>query len=241
MIKENIMSEAPTSMTIMTNIFTNPQTVFDEIKVKYPVLLPFFTVFILQAALVILMYMSLDYKWFIDELIERASTADTSQEDIENMRKGLEMMSATTTGLIGAVFASIFIAVMYAVMSLYLVIVSAITNDGIKFKQWFSLISWCSMPSIIGILAGLVVVLSSSNGQILPESVNPLSLNELFFDMDPAKGLGAMMAGTSITTLWTFALMVMGYSKWTGKSTAVSAGIIAILYAFSYTIWFAMV
>ena len=235
------MSESVTSMSIMTNIFTNPQTVFDEIKIKYPVMLPLFSMIILQAALIMMMYMSIDYKWYIDEMVQRVTTADSKQEDIDAMRQGLEMMSATTTGIIGAVFASLFVAAMYCVMALYFVIVSAISNDGFKFKQWYSFIAWTSMPAIIGILAGFVVVLTASNGQIMPESLNPLSLNELFFNMDATKGLGAVLAGTSITAFWSFALMVIGYAKWTGKSTAVSAAIIFALYAFTYGIWFAIV
>ncbi len=235
------MSESATSMSIMTNIFTNPQTAFDEIKIKYPVIVPLFTMILLQAALLILMYMSIDYKWYVDEMVQRATTADSKQEDIDAMRQGMEMMSATTTGILGAVFAVLFIAVMYCVMALYFVIISAITNDGIKFKQWYSFIAWTSMPATIGILAGFVMVLTSSNGQIMPESLNPLSLNELFFNMDATKGLGAVLAGTSITAFWSFALLTIGYAKWTGKSTTISAAIIFALYAFTYGIWFSVV
>jgi len=235
------MSESVSSMSIMTNIFTNPGTAFSDIKVNNPILMPLFTLLVAQSLLVIFMYSNVDYQWYVDEMITRASDTDTSQEDIANMRKGLEMMSGTTTGLLGAVFGSLFIMVMYSVMALYFVIISAISNDGIKFKQWFSFISWTSMPAVLGILAGYVVVFTSSNGQFLPESINPLSLNELFFNMDPAKGIGAVLAGTSVTAFWTFALMVIGYSSWTGKKVAVSVSIIAALYTVTYGIWIALV
>jgi hypothetical protein len=235
------MSESVTSLSIMTNIFTNPQTAFDEIKIKYPILLPLFTLILLQAALIILMYTTIDYKWFVDEMVQRVTDADSNQEDIDAMRNGMEMMSATTTGIVGAVFASLFIAAMYSVMSLYFVIISAISNDGLKFKQWYSFVAWTSMPGIVGMLAGFVMVLTASNGQIMPEAINPLSLNELIFNIDSTKGLGAVLAGTSITAFWSFALMVIGYAKWTGKSTAVSVAIIFALYAITYGIWFALV
>jgi hypothetical protein len=236
------MSESVNSMSIMSNIFTNPQTAFDEIKIKYPIILPLLTLIILQAALLIVMYMSIDYKWYVDEMVQRMTTADSNQEDLDAMRQGMEMMSATTTGIIGAVFASLFIAAMYSIMSLYFVIISSITNDGFKFKQWYSFIAWTSMPAVIGLLAGFVMVLTASNGQIVPESINPLSLNELIFNMDATKGgIGSILAGTSITAFWSFALMVIGYAKWTGKSTTVSAAIIFALYAVTYGIWFAIV
>ena len=235
------MSESVTSLSIMSNIFTNPQTAFDEIKIKYPVILPLLTMLILQAALVIFMYMSVDYKWYIDEMVQRLTTADAKQEEIAAMRQGMEMMSGTTTGILGAVFASLFIAAMYSVMALYFVIISAISNDGLKFKQWYSFVAWTSIPGIIGILAGFVMVLTASNGQIMPEALNPLSLNELIFNMDATKGIGAVLAGTSITAFWSFALMVIGYAKWTGKSTAISTAIIFALYAVTYGIWIAIV
>ena len=172
------MNDSTNSMSIMSDIFTNPQKALDDIKVDYPILLPLLTIVVINAALVLLLFMNIDYQWYIDEMIQRVSTADTSQEDIANMRKGFEMMSANTTGMMGAVFGAIAIVVMYAVMTLYFVIISAITNDGYKFKQWMPFVVWTSMPSIIGSLAGIVVIFTSSNGQIMPESINPLQQKE---------------------------------------------------------------
>lgn len=235
------MSESNNSLSIISDIFTSPNKAFEDIKVNYPIMLPLFTVLILNAAMVILLFMSLDYQWYVDELVQRATTAESTQEEIAAMRNAFGAMSATTTGLIGGIFGAIFLALMYAVMALYFVMMSAINNDGYKFKQWMSFISWTSLPSIIGTLASFVVILSSSNGQIAPESINPLSLNELFFGLDATKGIGSMLAGTGITTLWTFALMVIGYSKWTNKSMAMSAIVITCLYSFAYGIWFLMI
>jgi len=235
------MSSSTNSITILTDIFTNPNKAFEDIKVDYPKLFPILTIIVLNAALVLLLFMNIDYQWYIEELVQRLSNADSSQEEIADMRKGLEMMSANTTGAMGAVFGGIAILVMFVVMTLYFVIISAITNDGLKFKQWFSFVSWTSMPSVIGTLSGFVVVLTSSNGQIMPEAINPLSLNELFFGLDATKGIGAILAGTGITAFWTFALMIIGYANWTGKTKGMSVVVISALYAVSYGLWFLMV
>jgi len=138
------------------------------------------------------------------------------------------------------VFAAIGIPAIFAIFSLYYVIVSNITNDGFQFKQWFSFIAWSSLPMLVDVLASAVTILTASNGQFAPESINPLTLNELFFGMDAMQGLGNIMASTSITLFATLTLLTIGYSKWTEKSLGKSFMIIIVPYVIYYGIRFLM-
>ena len=150
----------------------------------------------------------------------------------------MEMMSPSTMGVMGAVAVVIFSLIMFSIFSLYFVIVSSITNDGFQFKQWFSFICWTSTPVLIDALASLVTILTATNGQVAPDSINPLSLNALFFGLNATQGLGNIMASTSLTLFATLALMTIGYAQWTEKPVAKAFVVVAIPYVIYYGIRF---
>ncbi len=221
------MSPSQGSLSILTNIFSSPQEAYKNIQQEYPILLPLFLIIGLNAILAILLFMNIDFEWYVDHMVE-ISAGEKSIAEQDQVRQGFSMMSASTMGILGAVTGAIGLVIIFCINALYFVIVSNITNDGFQFKQWLSFISWSSMPAIITALASIVMILTSSNGQIAPESLDVLSLNELFFGMDPVKGLGNILATTSITQFWIIALMTIGYSKWTEKSLGQSFFIVII-------------
>jgi hypothetical protein len=106
----------------------------------------------------------------------------------------------------------------FSLHALYFVFVSNLRDDGFRFKQWFSLVCWSSMPSLIGLFASFFVVLIATNGQIVVEDLNPLSLNALFFKLNASQGLGGHLAAFDLTMLWSIALMTLGYANWTQLS-----------------------
>jgi len=236
---ESMPANFPSSFSILTTIFTEPQKAFKDIQYSYPVLLPLLSIIALNAILVIMLFASIDFEWYIDHMVE-ISAGEASKAEQDQVRQGLSLFSPTAMGSMGAVGAAIGILVIYCLMAFYFVIVSNISNDGFQFKQWLSLVSWSSIPTLVGTLAAFVVILTTSNGQIVPEALDPLSLNELFFGMDPVKGLGNILASTNITLFWSIALLTIGYAKWTEKTIAKSFLIIILPYVFYYGVRFLM-
>ncbi|TQV86594.1 YIP1 family protein [Aliikangiella coralliicola] len=233
--EENLASESPKSLTIFTNIFAAPQKAYEDLKYAYPVAFPLLTIVLLNMALIIALYATIDYEWFVDHMVEMQA-GDVTKAEQDQMRQGMEMMSPSMMGGFGAVMAGLGIAAIYCIQALYFVIVSGITNDGFQFKQWLSFVSWSSLPSLLGTLASAVVVFTSTDGQLSPESLNPLSLNELFFGMNAIEGMGNILATTDITMFWSIALLTIGYSKWTGKDTIKSFMIVILPFVLYYGI-----
>lgn len=233
-------SNSSGAISILSNIIADPRRAFKDIQAFYPVLSPLLFILILNALLVVFMFASIDFDWYIEHMVE-VSAGEASKAEQDQVRQGLGFMSPMAMGAIGAIFGAIFIAVIFCVTSLYFVIVSSITNDGFQFKQWLSFVSWTSIPSLVGTLAAFVVILTSTNGQFAPETIDPLSLNALFFELDAIKGAGNILASTNITVFWSIALMTIGYSQWTNKSVAKSLVIVLIPYALYYGARFAMV
>jgi len=222
--------------TILSNIFTSPAEAMQQVQENYNVLLPLLT--LMSATLIVFAYyyVAVDYQWYIDHMVEM-SAGELSKSEQEDARAVFSMMSKTTMASITAITASIGVAIVFVIQSVYFVIVSNITNDGFQFKQWMSFSAWSSLPALLSYLAMMVYIFSSSNGQIAFETLNPLSLNDLFFGFDATKGIGKMLASLDLTKFWSMYIMIVGYQKWTGKSMQASAIVVLIPFVGIYGIW----
>ncbi len=230
--------KAPTgNLSILTNIFTAPANAMTQVQERYSVAFPLLLTLVLSSVIWIAYYQMIDYQWFVDYSVE-ASAGDLSKAEQDQVRKGMEMMSPSIMAGSTAVFVAIFMALVYVVQAVYFLIVSNVNGDGYQFKQWLSFVSWASMPILLAILAMFVMLLTSANGQIAPDDLNPLSLNALFFGLDGSKGLGKLLASIHLAQIWSIAVMVIGYQIWTKKSAVASALIVASPYVLIYLGWF---
>ena len=231
------MTSLTRNFDIFSNIVAAPQKAYLGIQNNYPVLFPLLSIILLNVLMILFLYASIDYEWFIDHMVELQGD-DLSTAEKDQTRQALGMMSPSMMGGIGAISVAVILPIVFSIQALYFVIVSGITNDGFQFKQWFSFTAWSSIPSLIGTLASFVVILTASNGQIAPESVNPLTLNELFFGLNPIKGAGSILASTDISIFWILALMTIGYSQWTDKTLAKSFLIVSLPFVLYYGVRF---
>jgi len=239
---EKPAQEQPSSsiITILGNIFTAPSQAMVQVQERYSIAFPMLLMALLTGLAMYTYYVMVDYEWLVDYLVQ-STAGDLSKAEQDQTRAGLSMMPQAVMGAVSAVSIVIFIPILYIIQAVYFVIISNINNDGYDFKQWLSFVSWTSIPSILVAIAMFVVIFTSGNGQIVPESINPLSLNELFFGMDPSKGEGKLLASIHLAQFWSLAIMVMGYQMWTKKSTASSAAIVVTPFILFYFIWYLLI
>jgi len=233
---EAFQSSSTSFFTILSNIFTAPTDAMQQVQERYNILFPLLTLMLATVVVFSYYYVAVDYQWYIDHMVE-VSAGELSKSEQEQTRTAFTMMSQTAMGTITAITAAISIAVIFVIQAVYFVIVSNITNDGFQFKQWMSFIAWSSLPALMVYLAMIVYIFSSSNGQIAFETLNPLSLNDLFFGLDATKGAGKMLASLDLTKFWSMYIMIIGYKKWTDKSMSISATVILIPFVGIYAIW----
>ena len=119
----------------------------------------------------------------------------------------------------------------------YFLIVSKVNGDGFEFKQWFSFVAWTSLPGLLAILAMFAMIFTSETMQIAPDSLNPLSLNELIFGLEPSKGMGKLLSSLHLPQFWSLAVMVIGYKAWTKKSLMSSALVVLMPIIIVYVVW----
>ena len=227
-------------ITIFSNIFTAPSQAMVQVQEKYSIAFPMILMALLTGLSMYFYYMMVDYEWLVDYLVE-STAGDLSKAEQDQTRAALSMMSQTVMGTVSAISLVIFIPIIYVIHAVYFMIVSNINNDGFEFKQWLSFVSWTSIPAILVAIAMFAVIFTSGNGQIAPESINPLSLNELFFGMDPSKGVGKLFASIHLAQFWSLAIMVMGYQIWTKKSAISSALIVITPFILFYFIWYLLI
>jgi len=225
------------NVTILSNIFTSPSQGMIQVQERYSIAFPMLLIALLTGLATYTYYTMVDYEWLIDYLVQ-STAGDLSKAEQDQTRAGISMMSQTVLGVVSAVSVIIFIPIIYVLQAVYFMIVSNINNDGYEFKQWLSFISWTGVPALLVAIAMFALLFSSSNAQIAPESINPLSLNELFFGLDSSKGVGKLLASIHIAQFWSWAIMILGYQIWTKKSTASSAIIVLTPFVLFYLIWY---
>lgn len=228
------------NLNILSNVLLAPQLGMQQVQQRYGILFPILVVSFLMSFVIYTYYSTVDYVWYVDFMVE-ATAGELSKSEQDAARAAMSMMSQSATASISAVSLLIFIPIIFVIQSVYFVIVSSVNNDGYEFKQWLSFISWTSMPTIIVAASMYAVIVTSSNNQIPPDSLNPLSLNELIFGLESSKGLGKLLSTIHLGQIWSFALMIIGYQLWTKKTMGQSAAIVIAPFAVFYLIWFLMI
>jgi hypothetical protein len=149
-------------------------------------------------------------------------------EQREQAVEGAMQIPPLAYGFIVAIPAAVAILVLYSLIALYYTGVSFATNDGVKFGQWLALIAWCSLPSVLGLIASLVN-LAVSDARFLPaEQLNPLSFGSLLaIDPQGATTVERILLSLDVTVVWSTVLSILGYQAFT-QSSIVRAAIVVL-------------
>lgn len=214
------------ALTTATNIIASPNEAFASIKTHPTIWLPLLLLIVGYTAISMTYMNSVDIGWFVDQQLQ-ASTADLTDEQREQATARAASISPMVLGAIGSVTGSIVIVLWLFLYSLYLTGVSFATNDGVKLKQWFALMTWCALPILLGIIAQIVNVEFRDARFLAQDEINPLSFRNLL-SIDTA-GLNAfqrVLLGIDPTTLWSLILSIFGYQFFTNRSVGTSATIV---------------
>jgi hypothetical protein len=215
----------PSSLAILTNIITAPSGAFGAIKERPTAWLPLTILIVTYCAVSIAYTSSVDLAWLIDQQLQQAPNLTDAQRD--QAVKAALRISPAVYGVIGAVGAAIFIPLLFALTSLYYTGVSFVTGDGVKYKQWFALASWCAIPIVFGIVAALVHVLAGDARFMRQEELNPFSFgNLLAIDMAGLTRLQRLLLNLDVTVVWSVVLSILGYQSFTKRSLAFSAAVV---------------
>ncbi|MEO8465993.1 MAG: YIP1 family protein [Gammaproteobacteria bacterium] len=213
------------SAAVLTDIITAPARAFAAIRERPTAWLPLMIVIAFYCAVSVAYTSSVDLAWLIDQQLQQAQNLTDAQRD-QAVKAALRISPAVYGG-IGAVGAAIFIPLVFALTSLYYSGVSFVTGDGVKYKQWFALASWCAIPIVFGLVAALVHVLAGDARFMRQEELNPFSFGNLLgVDMATVTRVQRGVLGLDITLIWSVVLSILGYQAFSKRSLALSAAVV---------------
>jgi hypothetical protein len=225
---------SPTAFGSLVNIFLEPRKTLETVRNHtswwwLPMLLVLTFSILFQ-----LWYANrVDVSWFADQTL--APSADKMTADqLRDAHARFSTGSMMVFGIIG----SVVFMVWYLIQALYFFLVAKVGGFPQQgYGAWLNFISWTSMPAVIGFIASAAYMLSTSSRQISPVDIDIVSLNTLLFHIPYAAKGQALASSLRLTTIWSWALMVIGVSAWTGKSTGKSAVVVLAPYAVCYALW----
>jgi Yip1-like protein len=211
---------------LATNIFTAPREAFVALKEQPRVLLPVLVLLVGYSIVSFYFLSHVDMGFFLDNQI-RSGNANVTDAQREQAVAAAAKIPPLVYGALGAVASNVAVFSIILLVAAYFTVVSFMTNDGVKLKQWFALLCWCTLPQVLGIIAQLVNMTVNDPRFMLQDQIDPLALgNLLSIDRTGAPMVQRILLGINVTALWSLVLQVLGYQSFTKKPYATSAAIV---------------
>ena len=205
------------SVGVLLNIFTAPTVAFARLKERPNPWLALLILLVGYAAVSYLYLQVVDLAWMLDQQMQQGG--NLTEEQRKQAVDAALQVSPVVYSVIGAVAAPISILIVVAIVALYFTGVSFATNDGVKYGQWFAMITWALMPIVIGLAATFINLLVSDSRFIPQDKLNPLAFGNLL-GIDIA-GLPSAQRGLlrlDISSIWAVVLLVLGHQVFTQRS-----------------------
>ena len=219
----------------LINIFYEPGKTLEGLRGKTSWLwLPLLLVVVANALLQVWYAQRVDVSWFADQSLAPQAANMTADQ----LRDAHARFTPGSMMFFGGVFGTIGVLCWYLVQGLYFFFAAKI--GGYKeqgFGNWFSFICWTSMPGLVGIVATAAYMLSTTSRQISPVDIDITSLNTLLFHVPYAHDGQFIASSMRLTTLWSWALMIIGFTHWTGKPLVRSAMVVLAPYTVMYVVF----
>jgi hypothetical protein len=210
---------------------------FEALKDQPRVWFPIIVLVVAYTAVNFAYLYSVDLPWFMDAQMQAAGNQLTEAQR-EQAAARASNVSPAVYAAIGSVSTSGFVLLVMFLTALYYTGVSFMAHDGIKLKQWFALVAWCTLPTVLGAVAQVVNILATDSRFMLQDEINPLSFgNLLSIDRTGASIVQRILLGIDLTAIWGIVLTVLGYQAWTNsslvKAVAVVLGPLALIVVIS--------
>jgi hypothetical protein len=212
-------------VALATNIFTAPSEAFIALKERPRVLLPVLVLLIGFCAVSFYFLTHVDMGVFLDNTL-RSGNSNLTDAQREQAVATAAKIPPLLYGVFGAL-SSCVVFLVYFIVASYYTIVSFVTGDGVRLKQWFALVCWCALPQVFGIVAELVNMVVNDPRFMLQDQINPLAFgNLLSIDRTGAPMVQRILLGIDITAIWAVVLQVLGYQSFTKSSYVKSAAVV---------------
>jgi hypothetical protein len=229
------METSASPFSSLVNIFFEPKKTLEDLRGHAGwVWLPLLLLIGLACLFQVWYALRVDVSWFADQTLA-ASAANMTADQLRDAHARFSTNSMVVFGLLGGSLGAI---VWYVGQGLYFFLVAKL--GGYKeqgFGSWFGFVVWTSLPALLAYLATGIYMLTTASRQISPVDIDVTSLNTLLFHIAYAHKGQFIASSLRLTTIWSWILMVIGFSAWTGKGMQRSTLVIMTPYVVLYAIF----
>lgn len=219
---------------VATALATSPSSAFAELRERPRFWFPLLAVAISTAVMITWYYSVVDIDWLKEQIF---GTPDMQKMPAEARAAAMNVMGRNMLTISGVFGTCIGIPFFFLLTALYFLLAAKITKMPQGLKHWFSLVCWCSLPILINVVAGAVVLLLRDSNQITPGVLQPLSLNELVFHRPMGAQGQAFLDSLNIAGILSAVLMVIGVHAWSQRSWLFSSVVALLPTVLIYGIW----
>lgn len=215
------------------DILIAPNQAFTRLKEKPSWFIPCLVIALFLVTVQIGSFSLINAEYLLDQLVEQSLQPGVSENDL---RASMQVVVDNKTALIvsSSLAVSLGMLVVFAITAGYLYLISTLSEHNISYRTWYSLIAWCSVPTIFTALVAWSVILSSG-GLIDLSALSPLNLNSLLFRSEG--DFSGLFTAFDLMAIWGIVLTVLGYKSFTSSSTLKSSIVVLSPYLLILAIW----
>lgn len=219
-----------TPLQILAALFTSPRRAFAEIEKNPRFVLPMILLLVANVGIIVWFYSTIDINAFITQTLSaRGLNAAQRAQAATFMSRNILMGSAVVGGILG-------LFVIQLIEAFYLFFIYEFLDVRKSFKQWFALTWWCSLPTLITVVAAIVMILFSHSSNSL-SVLSPFSLNSLFYHFDAADSGYTLLNSITLVQLLTLWLTIVGTHTWSQRSWALNCVVVLLPRVLIYGVW----
>lgn len=200
-------------MSHLINIFLEPAKVFADLREKPTFWVPLLLMAVLTAVSTLLYFMTVDPAWFAEHQAAQMLLQNPEMTSAELAQMQSFMPGARTMGWIAAAGALFVIAIVFLVYAVYYLLAGKITGQAVGFRHGLALVSWSTMPMVLGSLVVIGAVLTSSPQTPL-ESMQLTNIDPLLVQLPMDHDWSMLAKSFSLLNFWVWFLAALGWKTW---------------------------
>lgn len=226
------MQASKSAFSALLDIFISPRSVFTATREhRLWFWLPLAVSIVATMTFWSWYYLTVNFDWLVSYILSQSSQQMTP-EQIEQASAFMSPAFMLGSTLIGAL---VFTFVLYALLALYLLIVSKVSGDDKNgYGLWFGTTAWALFPGILMFIGMALSYGLADTNQVAQADLSVTNLNALIFHLPISHAWAGFLAALDITMFWSIALLGLAISQYSersyGKSVTIAAAPAVIIF-----------
>ncbi len=227
------LSATHSPFAALISMFYEPARAFSMLEGKRYAWLPLVLTMMSSAVLMFWYFNVVDFAWMIDTMFASIKEPAAREQASSMMSKGtMQTMGIASSLVIFPLFCALYGAY-------FMLVAKAMNKDSFGFGAGFALSAWSAVPGLLGLPIGAMQIMLSSNNQLTTSELNPLTLNQLFFQYPMMHPLSGPLEMLSVYFFWSMFLMIIGFHVWAKVSLSTAAKVVLIPHVTVFGLWLA--